>query len=70
MHKRLSRSLSKKPTSIKQGVTTPWDEAVLEAESQIQQVEAEAKQKIAKLVESMRMFEALRDSGALFPKAN
>ena len=70
MHKHLSRTLSKKSTSSAQVVAGPWDEAIQEAQNQIAQTEGEAKQKIARLTESMRTLEALRDSGAEFPKVD
>jgi hypothetical protein len=70
MHKRLSRSLSKGCINTEKGNSGPWDEAILEARNQIARVENEASQRIARLTESMQTFEALRDSGAEFPKVN
>jgi hypothetical protein len=67
MHKRLSRSLSNKSINPRKKFLGPWDEAVLEAQNQIDQIEQEAAQKIARLLESMRTFEALRNSDAVFP---
>ncbi len=70
MRKRLSRALSKKATSGRQKDLGLWDEAILEAQSQIAQVEREAMQRIARLTKSKRTLQALRDSGAAFPGQN
>ncbi len=69
MHKHLSSRLSKKPTRFKQEDLSPWNEAVLEAKNQIEGIEREAKIRIARLVDSIKTFEALRDSGARFPES-
>jgi hypothetical protein len=70
MHKNLSRALSTKSLNRAKKISGPWDEAILEAQRQIAQTESEAKQRIARLTESMRTLEALRESGAEFPKIN
>lgn len=63
MQQDLSRGLSKKSSNQRQKDFGPWDEAVSEAQKQVE----ETRQKFARLAESLKTLEALRDSGAPFP---